>query len=63
MQESRQDKLELKVKDNGLKEVGLKERNHDSFGSKLIGMMVSQLEGTAKYEYSDGLEFTVSFHK
>lgn len=63
MQESRQDKLELKVKDNGLKKVCLEERNHDSFGSKLIGMMVSQLEGTAKYEYSNGLEFTVSFHK
>lgn len=55
-------KLELVIKDNGLEKIDLTERKPGSFGSKLIRMMVSQLNGNYTYTYSDGLEFKLKFN-
>jgi two-component sensor histidine kinase len=55
--------LQLEISDNGLKKVDLKEQNSTSFGSKLIQMMVTQLEGTSSYKYSDGLQFVLKFKR
>ncbi|MBX2952197.1 MAG: sensor histidine kinase [Leadbetterella sp.] len=51
--------LTLIVKDNGLKSPDLK--NNRSFGSKLINMMVTQLDGTLEYTYQNGLQFSLTF--
>lgn len=56
------DNLELVVKDNGVEKVNLTERNQKSFGSKLIAMMVSQLDGISNYNYYEGLEFKLTFN-
>lgn len=56
---SGEDTFILRVKDNGLERPDLK--NKHSFGSKLIRMMVTQLEGTSEYTYDNGLEFVLTF--
>jgi two-component system, sensor histidine kinase PdtaS len=54
----------LKVKDNGKNEINNPindESNKNSFGMKLINMMVLQLNGTITYHYNEGSEFTIKF--
>lgn len=51
--------IQLSVKDNGRQHPDL-DRN-PSFGSRLIRMMVTQLDGTSEYNYHNGLEFLLTF--
>jgi len=51
--------LIMSVKDNGLKEPEL--NKGPSFGSRLIGMMAAQLDGSCEYIYNNGLEFQLTF--
>ena len=51
--------MQLCVKDNGLTEPDL--QTGKSFGSRLIRMMVTQLDGTSEYNYHNGLEFLLTF--
>ena len=56
--------INLKVKDNGkydIKDALNFETNPNSFGMKLINMMVFQLNGIITYSYDEGSEFTIKF--
>lgn len=53
--------LVLTVKDNGTKTIENLEQNQNSFGSKLIRLMVSQLNGTSSFTYLHGVLFTIQF--
>lgn len=56
------EKSELTLKDNGVEKVNLNAPNQKSFGSKLIAMMVTQLEGKSQYNYSAGSQFKLIFN-
>ncbi len=51
--------LQLTVKDNGRQYPDLD--RSPSFGSRLIRMMVTQLDGKSEYNYHNGLEFQLTF--
>jgi two-component sensor histidine kinase len=59
----------LKVKDNGRDRILFTEntleleQKKQSFGIKLINMMVLQLNGTIEYQYDNGSEFTLKFRE
>jgi len=47
----------MQIKDNGLRPINTKKK--ESFGMKLINMMVDQLDGKLSYEYNRGSVFTL----
>lgn len=50
-------RLEMAIRDNGLQKVTIKEQSSNSFGYKLISMLVLQLNAISSYQYHEGLEF------
>ncbi|WP_165372079.1 sensor histidine kinase [Emticicia agri] len=48
--------ITMRIKDNGLKSVSFQKK--ESFGMKLINMMVNQLDGHLSYEFNNGSTFT-----
>lgn len=49
--------ITMRIKDNGLKPVSFQKK--ESFGMKLINMMVDQLDGHLSYEFNNGSIFTL----
>ncbi len=55
-------KCNMTVSDNGSQEINMHDKPGGSFGSKLIRMMVLQLEGEYEYDYFEGLNFRLTFN-